>query len=64
MFRHLFVLNDPVLGKKVLFILMSWLGEYEMMIPTEPDELQRYAAKRQIAGQIKAALHADLSNPL
>lgn len=64
MFRHLFVLNDPVLGKKVLFVLMSWLGEYETMIPTDTNELHRYAGKRQIAGLIKAALHADLSDTL
>lgn len=61
-FRRLF-LKDPDLGKRVLFILMKWCGEYENNIPTSTDELNRWAGKKEIAWNIKAALNANLDNP-
>ena len=66
-FRTLF-LEDRDLGKRVLFMLMSWLGEYDVsnddgrVPPIDPNELQRWAGKREIAARIKAALYADLNN--
>ena len=66
-FRKLF-LEDPYLGKRVLFMLMSWCGEYDVsdddgrVPPIDPQELQRWAGKREIAARIKAALYADLNN--
>lgn len=72
MFRHLFLGIDPHLGEKVLFVLLSWCGEYEMsdlesdvrIPPLDPNELQRWAMGREIANKIKAALYADLSGPV
>ena len=70
MFRRLFVTLDPVLGKQVLFILLTWCGEYQVSTgpdnpvpPLDNDQLQRWAGKREIAAQIKAALKANLSAP-
>lgn len=66
-FRKLF-LEDPYLGKRVLFMLMSWCGEYDVadddgrIPPIDNNELQRWAGKREIAARIKAALYADLNN--
>ena len=66
-FRKLF-LEDPYLGKRVLFMLMSWCGEYDVadddgrIPPIDNNELQRWARKREIAARIKAALYADLNN--
>jgi hypothetical protein len=60
-FRHLF-LRDPLLGRRVLFILLKWLGEYDTEIPTG-EALQRWAGKREVAALVKAALFADLSTP-
>jgi hypothetical protein len=69
-FRHLFLTADPILGKKVLFILLSWCGEYQVddpddsdgrVPPLDPAALQRWAGKREIAALIKAAMYADLS---
>jgi hypothetical protein len=56
-FRKLF-LEDPYLGKRVLFMIMSWCGEYDV----DNNELQRWAGKREIAARIKAALYADINN--
>jgi hypothetical protein len=72
MFRRLFLVQDPHLGEKCLFVLLSWLGEYDISDPDDPDfrvpplddrELQRWAAKREIANKLKAAIYADLSIP-
>ena len=57
-FRHLF-LRDDALAKRVLYMLMRWCGEYEGP-PTDNAELQRWAGKREVAVDIKAALYADL----
>ena len=66
-FRRLF-LRDPELGKRVLFMLLTWCGEYDVsnddddpVPPLDRDKLQRWAGKREIAGNIKAALYADLT---
>ena len=68
-FRKLF-LEDPYLGKRVLFMLMSWCGEYDVsedddpesrVPPLDPALLQRWAGKREIAAKLKAALYADLT---
>jgi hypothetical protein len=66
-FRTLF-LEDKGLGRRVLFMLMSWCGEYDVsddggrIPPLDPNELQRWAGKREIAARLKAALYADLNN--
>lgn len=66
-FRTLF-LEDRDLGRRVLFMLMSWCGEYDVadddgrVPPLDPNELQRWAGKREIAARIKAALYANLNN--
>jgi len=66
-FRQLF-LADRDLGRRVLFMLMTWCGEYDVdddetrVPPLDPNELQRWAGKREIAARIKAALYADLNN--
>ena len=70
LFRRLFVNLDPVLGRQVLFILLTWCEEYrastgpdDPVPPIDGDQLQRWAGKREIAARIKAALNADLSAP-
>lgn len=60
-FRHLFLREDAV-GKRVLFMLMNWCGEYAGP-PEDNDALQRWAGKREVAALIKAALYADLTTP-
>ena len=60
-FRALF-LEDADRGKRVLFMLMTWCGEYDVSPPLDPNELQRWAGKREIAARLKAALYADLNN--
>ncbi len=66
-FRTLF-LEDKGLGRRVLFMLMSWCGEYGVsddggrIPPLDNNELQRWAGKREIAARLKAALYADLNN--
>jgi hypothetical protein len=60
-FRSLFNQN-PHLGQRVLFMLMTWCGEYEGP-PEDDTALQRWAGKREVAGHIKAAMFADLSTP-
>ncbi len=60
-FRALF-LREDALGKRALFMLLTWCGEYDAP-PEDNDALQRWAGKREIAGLIKAALYADLSGP-
>ena len=55
-------------GKRVLFMLMTWCGEYDVsndegrVPPLDPNALQRWAGKREIAARLKAALYADLNN--
>jgi len=70
LFRNLFLTADPVLGQKVLFILLSWLGEYDVsdiedpggiVPPLDPNLLQRWAGRREVAALIKTALYADLN---
>lgn len=70
-FRRLF-LNEPELGKRVLFMLLTWCGEFEVDNPDDPESrvppvdpmlLQRWAGKREVAAKIKAAIYADLNNP-
>lgn len=64
-FRRLFMgRGDPDCGKRVLFMLMTWMDEYETQIPTDDAELQRYAARRELAQKIKAALHANLEGDI
>jgi len=58
-FRRLFM-RDPELGKRVLFMLMTWCGEYDNEIPEGRDALNRWAGKQDIAWMIKAALHANI----
>jgi hypothetical protein len=58
-FRSLFNEN-PHLGQRVLFVMLSWCGEYDDP-PAETEALQRWAGKREIAGKLKAAMYADLS---
>ena len=66
-FRALF-LQDEALGRRVLFLLLSWCGEYDVsdddmpVPPIDPNELQRWAGKREVAAKIKAALYAELSS--
>jgi len=60
-FRRVFVRDDDGAGKRVLFMLMTWCGEYGIDTPSDPNELQRWAGRREIAGKIKAALYADLT---
>lgn len=59
--RRLFM-ADPALGRRVLFTLMAWCGEYEFEVPTG-EALARWAGKKEVAARIKAALHADLTTP-
>jgi hypothetical protein len=65
-FRALF-LRDEALGRRVLFLLLTWCGEYDVsdgdvpVPPIDPNELQRWAGKREVAAKLKAALYADLS---
>lgn len=59
-FRSVFLRDNPELGKRVLFTLLSWCGEYDTEVPSGED-LQRWAGKREVAARIKAALYADLS---
>lgn len=67
-FRVLFQGND-VLGKRVLFMLLTWCGEYEVgddvdrIPPIDGDELQRWAGKREVAAKIKAAVFAYIEQP-
>lgn len=58
-FRSIF-LSEPARGKRVLFMLLTWCGEFEGP-PDGNDDLQRWAGKREIAERIKAAMYADLS---
>ena len=62
-FRRLF-LRDDELGKRVLFMILTWCGDYEGEIPQDDDGLKRWAGKQEIAWKIKAALHANLDDPL
>jgi hypothetical protein len=59
-FRHL-MLQDPELGKRVLFALLTWCDEYKEEIPVSSDELQRRAGKQEVASYIKSAMYADLN---
>ena len=61
-FRHTF-LENPEMGKRVLFMLLKWCGEYDTNPPAGNEELQRWAGKREVAARIKTALYADLSSP-
>ena len=72
LFRHFFLGDENEQGKKVLFLLLTWCGEYEVddpddpngrIPPTDPALLQRWAGKREIAAKIRAALYADLRDP-
>lgn len=68
-FRQVFG-GDGIVGRRVLFILMTWCGEYDVsedddpesrVPPLDPALLQRWAGKREIAAKLKAALYADLT---
>lgn len=61
-FRRLF-LREPDLGRRVLFVLMTWCGEYDATIP-KGEDLPRWAGKREIAARLKAALYGDIETPL
>ncbi len=61
-FRSLF-LREPILGERVLFMLLKWCGEYDQP-PESNDGLQRWAGRREVAARIKAAMYADLSSPI
>lgn len=54
--------RNPDLGKRVIFMLLHWCGEYDAP-PESNDQLQRWAGKREIADRIKAAMYGDLSAP-
>lgn len=60
-FRQLF-LRDDILGKRVLFSIMDWCGEFDSP-PESNEELQRWAGKREVAMLVKSALYADLTTP-
>lgn len=62
-FRALFLRTNPDQGKRVLFMLLHWCGEFEADVPSGED-LQRWAGKREVAARIKAALYADLTGPI
>ena len=59
-FRSLFN-REPQLGQRVLFMILTWCGEYETP-PEDNEALQRWAGKREVAGFIKAAMFADLTH--
>ncbi len=61
-FRGLF-LENPDMGKRVLFMLLKWCGEFDAAPPESNDDLQRWAGKREVAARIKTALYADLTSP-
>jgi len=61
-FRYL-MMTDPALGKRVLFMLLTWCGEFDDP-PESNEDLQRWAGKREVAARIKAAMYADLSSPI
>lgn len=61
-FRRLF-LSDPELGKRVLFMLMTWCEEYNGVIPEDESSLNRWAGKQEVAWKIKAALHGNIDEP-
>lgn len=61
-FRRLF-LRDTELGRRVLFMLLTWCGEYDALIP-KGEELPRWAGKREVAARIKAALYGDIETPM
>ena len=72
LFRHFFLGDENEQGRKVLFLLLTWCGEYEVddpddpharVPPVDPALLQRWAGKREIAAKLKAALYADLRDP-
>jgi len=72
LFRHFFLGDDNEQGRKVLFILLTWCGEYLVDDPDDPNNrvppvdpalLQRWAGKQEIAAKLKAALYADLRDP-
>jgi len=72
LFRHFFLGDENEQGRKVLFLLLTWSGEYEVddpddpmgrVPPVDPALLQRWAGKREIAAKLKAALYADLRDP-
>ena len=72
LFRHFFINDETGAGKKVLFMLLTWCGEYEVddpdnpearVPPTDPALLQRWAGKREIAQKLKTALYGDLRDP-
>ena len=45
-------------------MLMTWCGDYDDDIPTDHNGLERWAGKQEIAWMIKAALQANLDDPL
>lgn len=60
-FRRVFL--ETTRGRRVLFRLLDWCGEYDVgddVPPVDPNQLQRYAALRQLAGKIKTAVYADM----
>lgn len=61
-FRRVFM-RDAAAGKRVLFMIMKWCGEYDDNIPENNEGLNRWAGKREIAWKIKAALNADIDQP-
>lgn len=58
-FRHT-INAEPARGRRVLFTLLKWCGEYDPP-PEDDKDLARYAGKQEIAYLIKSALYADLS---
>lgn len=59
-FRSLFN-REPQQGQRVLFTILKWCGEYEAP-PDDPEELKRWAGKREIAQLIKTVMYADLAS--
>ena len=50
-------------GKRVLYQIMDWGGMFDPRgeVPTDPDELQRWAGRRDLAADIMVALNAEVT---
>jgi len=72
-FRQVFLREDDGgAGRRVLFTLLTWCGDYAVDDPDNPtsrippvqtEELHRWAGKQEVGGQIKTALYVDLTPP-
>ncbi len=68
-FRRVFLRDDDGgAGLRVLYSLLAWCGEFDIgdegeVPPLDPNILQRWAGKHEIAQRIKAATYASLDEP-